>query len=97
MYGISEKVYNDLLEYFIKNPYINKVILFGSRAKGNYRYNSDIDLCIDCQKTKKIEIFDSIDEIVGIYSFDILYTDSLNAEVEEQINKYGVLIYNKDL
>ena len=30
-----------------------KVILFGSRAKGNYKYNSDINLCIKCSSKVK--------------------------------------------
>lgn len=55
MYGINEKVYNNLLVYFEKEKDINKVILFGSRAKGNARINSDIDLCIDCSKKQDIK------------------------------------------
>lgn len=53
MYGIYHKVYDDLLKYFNDNPSIYKVILFGSRAKDNAKYNSDIDLAIHCEKKYK--------------------------------------------
>ena len=39
MYGIEEKIYKNLISYFNNNKYIQKVVLFGSRAKGDYRYN----------------------------------------------------------
>ena len=45
-YGISEKSYFLLLNTFSKYPEIEEVILFGSRAKGNYKKGSDIDLAI---------------------------------------------------
>ena len=95
MYGINEKVYNNLIEYFTLNKYIKSVILFGSRAKGNERNNSDIDLCIDCVEDKRGSIEEKIDELIGIYSADILYLDSLNTEIKEQINKYGIIIYKR--
>ena len=47
MYGINETVYNKLMDYFRKNNEIRQVILFGSRAKGKEKYNSDIDLWIE--------------------------------------------------
>jgi hypothetical protein len=45
--GILEKSYNLLLNYFKNNQHIKYVWLHGSRAKGNARGNSDIDLLID--------------------------------------------------
>ncbi len=95
MYGINEKVYNNILVYFEKEKDINKVTLFGSRAKGNAKINSDIDLCINCSKKVRYKIVENIDDIIGIYSSDILFSDSLNLEVKEQINKYGIEIYSR--
>lgn len=37
----------------------------------------------------------NIDDIIGIYSSDILFSDSLNLEVKEQIHKYGIEIYSR--
>lgn len=95
MYGINEKVYNNLLKYFKESSYIFKVILFGSRSKGNYKFNSDIDLCIECPRNFRSKVLDAIDDIIGIYSSDILFKDSLNDEIKKQIDKYGIEIYKK--
>lgn len=95
MYGINKTVYENLLKYFNDNKDIEKVILYGSRAKNIHRYNSDIDLCIDYSGQRKWEVLDKIDQIVGIYSVDILFMDSLNEEIEQQINRDGQMIYSK--
>ena len=94
MYGIEESIYKNLISYFNTNRYIQKVILFGSRAKGNYKYNSDIDLGILCDKKYKGTIAEELDEIVGIYSLDIVFLDSMNDEIKLQVEKYGIEIYN---
>ncbi|MDY2629742.1 nucleotidyltransferase domain-containing protein [Clostridium sp.] len=94
MYGIEENIYKNLISYFNNNKYIKKVVLFGSRAKGNYKYNSDIDLGILCDKKYKGTIAEELDEIVGIYSIDLVFLDSMNNEIKLQIEKYGIEIYN---
>lgn len=94
MYGIEEKIYINLMSYFKSNKYIKKVILFGSRAKGNYNYNSDIDLGILCDKKYKSTISVELDELVGIYSLDIVFLDAMNEDIKLQIDRYGIEIYN---
>ncbi|GAA0746485.1 nucleotidyltransferase domain-containing protein [Clostridium oceanicum] len=95
MYGISEKVYIKLIDYFKRNDNIKKAILFGSRAKGNFKLNSDIDLCIDCSENYKGTIKEDIEDIIGVYSCDLVFMDSLNEEIEKQVNRYGICIYNE--
>ena len=73
---------------------LKKVVLFGSRAKGNYKYNSDIDLGILCGKKYKGTIAEELDELVGVYSLDIVFLDSINEEIKLQIEKYGIEIYD---
>ena len=95
MYGIEEKVYKNLTSYFKNNKYIKKVVLFGSRAKDNYNYNSDIDLAILCDKKYKGTVAQDLDEIVGIYSLDIVFLDSMNTEIKLQIERYGIEIFRE--
>ncbi len=46
MYGLKEKHIKAINSVFSKYPQIEKTILYGSRAKGNYRNGSDIDLTL---------------------------------------------------
>ncbi|MBE6072594.1 MAG: nucleotidyltransferase domain-containing protein [Clostridium butyricum] len=88
------EINNHLILYFNDNKSIKKVVLFGSRAKENYKYNSDIDLGILCDKKYKGTIAEELDELVGIYSLDIVFLDNMNEEIKLQIEKYGIEIYN---
>lgn len=70
------------------------MIIFGSRAKGNYNYNSDIDLGILCDKKYTGTISVELDELVGIYSLDIVFLDAMNEDIKLQIDRDGIEIYN---
>lgn len=94
MYGINEKMYKKLLSYFENNVNIRKVIIFGSRAKGTENINSDIDLCVDYTGKGKGTIVEDINDIIGIYSCDIVFLDSLNENIKKQIDRDGIEIYS---
>ncbi|WP_317311185.1 nucleotidyltransferase domain-containing protein [Clostridium thermobutyricum] len=93
MFGIEKNVYRNLIEYFEEKNYIKKVLIFGSRAKGNYKYNSDIDLGILCERKYRGTVKEDIDEIIGVYSADIVFLDSMNEEIKYQIERDGIEIY----
>jgi predicted nucleotidyltransferase len=95
MYGINENVYTNLINYFRNNSEIELFVLFGSRAKGTANYNSDIDLCINCFGKNKGTIVEAMNNLVGIYSCDIVFADSLNEEIKNQISSSGIEIYKK--
>ncbi|MZK49857.1 nucleotidyltransferase domain-containing protein [Clostridium beijerinckii] len=95
MYGINEKIYKRLINYFEYNRNIEKVILFGSRARGIEKINSDIDLCVDYIGKGKGTVVDEINDIIGVYSCDIVFLNSLNEEIEKQIARDGIEIYCK--
>jgi len=95
MYGIEKEVYKNLMNYFQDNSSINKVILFGSRAKQTENINSDIDLCIGFTGKSKGSIVEEINDVIGIYSCDIVFLDSLNENIEKQIARDGIEIYSK--
>ena len=45
-YGIKEEQWDMLCNVFANNPKIEKVILYGSRAKGTYKPFSDVDITL---------------------------------------------------
>ena len=96
--GITEKSYNYIVSYLKTNPNIEKVILFGSRAKGNYKNGSDIDLAIKgerCSPELAIDIESYINEVIPVpYTVDVVDYNSLKKkELKEHIDRVGVLFY----
>ena len=45
-YGLPEETIAMIAAVFTRHPEVERVILYGSRAKGNYRSGSDIDLAL---------------------------------------------------
>lgn len=73
--GVSSRILDTLQNKFIQYPDIQKVLLFGSRSKGNYRPGSDIDLCIIAPNWRfndllKLEFI--IEDLALPYKFDLI-------------------------
>lgn len=98
-YGIEEDIFNNILDTFKSIEKIERVILFGSRAKNTYKTTSDIDLAVKFKKLdKKLLLIRKLDEIKCILKFDVLNLDNIsNEKLLENIKKEGKVIYtNKE-
>lgn len=97
-YGISQRSYALLLNAFRVYPEISKVFLFGSRAKGNYKNGSDIDLAVMGEKLTPALIFQlkcELNERLPIpYYVDVIDYEHLSAsDIKAHIDRVGKLIY----
>ncbi|WP_251862432.1 nucleotidyltransferase domain-containing protein [Clostridium sp. Marseille-Q2269] len=95
--GISLQLFEDIKNIISKNSKINKAVIFGSRARGDYKKTSDIDICIYGKDIQNIEINlleDSLKEIDTPLDFDIVYFYKISKEgLKNNIEKDGILIY----
>lgn len=98
---IDDKLKNELEAIFSRYTEVEKVLLFGSRARGDNKYNSDIDLCIFGEGVTHLtlaKINMDINELNTCLSFDILSINELiKEELIENILKEGVVIYNEKI
>jgi uncharacterized protein len=94
-FGIPANLLQKMSETFSKYPDIEKVTLFGSRATGNFRNGSDIDLSISTSKadiipTLRIEL----DDLNSPYMIDLVDENNLtNQALLKQIRESGIIIY----
>ena len=97
-FGLNEKIIRQICGVFAHYPQVEKAILYGSRAKGNYKTGSDIDLtlCGGADLTLGIlyKIMDEIDELLLPYTFDLsIYSQVNDPELIEHIKRVGVTFY----
>ena len=99
-FGLREETIKKINSVFEKIPEMQEAIIYGSRAKGNYRIGSDIDLTLKgTNLTSDIlsQIADEIDELNTPYLFDISIFERLNApDLEEHINRVGKIFYSRN-
>ena len=101
MSGLLEKDLEYIREAISKYRQIEKVILFGSRAMGNYKNGSDVDLALVGDKlTRSVvqELSEALNEEYPLpYFFDVLdYGEIKNTELKEHIDNFGKCIYETD-
>ncbi|OAA93675.1 nucleotidyltransferase family protein [Clostridium coskatii] len=98
---IDDKFKSELELIFSRYTEIEKVLLFGSRARGDNRNNSDIDLCIFGEGVTHLilaKINMDLNELNTCLSFDILSINEISKEeLIENILKEGVVIYNEKI
>ena len=93
-YSLPEKVMADI-EIIAKNHDIQKVILFGSRARENYTERSDIDIAVLGGDFDSF-YWDTKENVRSLLMFDIVdLNQKISDELKEEIEKEGIVIYEK--
>lgn len=91
-----ENVYRQIVEIAKRNV-VQKVVLFGSRARGDNGPKSDIDLAIYGCKKFSILVDQMNEELWSLLQLDIIDMDGLKVseELEKKIERDGVVLYDK--
>ena len=96
-FGLDQRVIEQINRVLGAFPSVEKAILYGSRAKGNHRLGSDIDLAlVGAQLTQQqlSEIDCKLDELDLPYTFDLLcFHEIRNSDLLEHINRVGKIFY----
>ena len=99
IFGLKESDITKINEIFEKYPAVEKVILYGSRAKGNFKNGSDIDLTIvdsDLSFSQLLEIENKIDDLLLPYKIDLSQSKNItNLELLDHISRIGKTFYLK--
>ncbi|MDR3197494.1 MAG: nucleotidyltransferase domain-containing protein, partial [Planctomycetaceae bacterium] len=91
--GLTERYRAELRSIFASCSKVERVLLFGSRAKGNFRRDSDVDFVLegnDLVFSDLASLRGQFEESNVPYDIDILIRNKINNQsLENQINKYG--------
>lgn len=96
-YGLSEDTLLKIQQTLAQFPQVEQALLYGSRAKGNFKPGSDIDLSLKgAQLNMGLlgSIEQSLDDLLLPYQIDLsLYAQLNHAELTEHIDRVGQVIY----
>src|ERR1035437_5222120 len=99
--GLPDQVLAGLQSVFAVRPEITSVVLYGSRAKGNYRPGSDIDLTIHANPSSYETLNACLQGIAQLnlpWRVDLsLYDHIDNQALREHIDRAGVEIWPKSI
>ena len=93
-YNLSDRILREL-SGFAQKYSVNKIILFGSRARGTNTERSDIDIAVYGGDFDGV-YWDVKEKIHSLLMFDIIQADAaISDELKQEIEKDGVTIYEK--
>lgn len=97
IYGLSPAIIEDLRQVFVRYPDIHQVLIFGSRAKGNYKDGSDIDLAViapGMSDSTFTRLWNEIDALPLVFKVDLLHWDRLsNAKLKQNAQCSGKQLF----
>jgi predicted nucleotidyltransferase len=98
-FGLPQASIDFINDVFAQYASINSVIIYGSRAKGNYKSSSDIDLTIEdehLQFSEFLEIENKLDDLLLPYKIDLSQKRKIaNVDLLDHINRVGKVFYKK--
>lgn len=98
-FGLNVSDIEKINTIFSKYSEIEKSIIYGSRAKGNYSFSSDIDLTLigdSLNLTKQFEIENDLDDLLLPYKIDLSILNKIsNKKLVEHIERVGKVFYQK--
>jgi predicted nucleotidyltransferase len=97
MFGLSDSNVNKINKVFSHFDSVNKVIIYGSRAKGNNQKGSDIDLTLIGDKISHKELLHihlELDDLLTPYQFDVsIFAQIENNDLLDHIKRMGKVFY----
>jgi predicted nucleotidyltransferase len=97
-YGLPQSAIQKICAVLRRYPQVKKAILYGSRAKGNYKTGSDIDLTLQgTELTLNViyKILEDLDELLLPYTIDLsIFNNIGDPDMVEHIQRVGVPFYD---
>ncbi len=98
-YGIKDEYWQRLGAVFGSHPEVERVVLYGSRAKGTNKPYSDVDIALvgdGLQTDELLRIAGEVDDLLLPFFFDIsIYNKIDDAALLESINRTGIVVYER--
>ena len=98
-FGLKESTIKDIQKVFSAFSEVDEAILYGSRAKGNFKPGSDIDLTLqgkDLNLSVVNKISLKLDDLLLPYTFDLsVYRHIKDSDLIDHIHRVGIPFYKK--
>jgi type I restriction enzyme S subunit len=98
-FGLAQPIIDKLIAIFEQYPKVNKALVFGSRAKGNFRPDSDIDIAIKGQDLNTDDIIAmsvAFEEKGTTHKIDLINYDTIKEpDLKDHIDRVGIELYSR--
>jgi predicted nucleotidyltransferase len=101
LFGLLERDLKYIKLAASKYKEIDKIVIYGSRAMGNHKQGSDVDIALMGEKTNQETVrrlYDDLNEEYPLpYFFDVVdYKEISNENLKKHIMEEGKLLYERE-
>lgn len=97
-FGLPATAIEQICQTLASCARVERAIIYGSRAKGNYRHNSDIDLTLEGSQLcdRDLATLEArLDDLLLPWQIDLSIKQTLSTPaLIEEIDRHGRLFYN---
>lgn len=98
-FGLPAHTLERIRAALVQTHHLERAVIYGSRAKGNYRPGSDIDLALQGAELTEAEqhaLANRLEELLLPYTIDLCRVEAIdNPALLEHIQRVGIQIYRK--
>lgn len=98
-FGLPPAAVEKIRAVFARYPQVEKAVLYGSRAKGNYKNGSDIDLTLHGEGLNLavlLKLLDELDDLLLPWMIDLsIFATIDHAELREHVERVGLVFYQR--
>lgn len=95
-FGLPAYAVEQIRQVLYQQPKVDTVRVYGSRARGDYRPNSDVDICItgrNMDLAELIQLENQLDDLLLPWTIDLVLQESLkNPQLLANIERDGVAL-----
>ncbi|HYD50213.1 MAG TPA: nucleotidyltransferase domain-containing protein [Terriglobales bacterium] len=87
-----------MVEQLAGKPQVARVWLFGSRARGDARERSDVDLAVEAPAADMrqwLEVCDLVDDADTLLPIDLIRMEEAPQALQQQVHAEGVILYER--
>ena len=96
--GLKESVINDVIDIITRRAPVEKIILYGSRARGDFKPVSDVDIALDAPQWSDVDVAvikgQLEEKVPTLLKFDLVLISQIKKKsLRDNILKEGIVIY----
>ena len=99
-FGLSERILDDLRRVSRRFPEIEHVLIYGSRARGDFKPYCDIDLAVvapTLTPQRFTQLWSALEDLPLIFRLDVVHRDRLtNPRLKEAVRRHGRILFSRD-
>lgn len=94
--GIETTVIQQIIQTVLQHLNADKIVLFGSRARGDFSPTSDIDIAVYTRNPTLNGLYSILNEdIRTLKKIDVIHFNKVPLAFQQSIEKEGIVLYEK--